>query len=763
LSCPPALLKSGTPAGQDRINANTLQTLTIPKKMKLLKLTISSILASCCLVAAGQNPSGATKPAFLDQTLSVEKRVEDYMGRLTLKQKAQLLNHRGPTVTVEGFGLRSDQWNQCLHGVKWTEPTTMFPTSIALGATWDTDLIGRVATVISDEARAIYNGWKLDPGFRGEHKGLIYRSPVINISRNPYWGRINEIFSEDPYLTSRIGVSYVKGLQGDDPHYLKLASTLKHYAVNNVEVDRMKLNVEVPERMLYEYWLPHFRAAVVEGKAQSLMASYNAMNGTPNNINHLLLTDILKDKWGHEGFVVSDLGGVRTMVEGHHQRQMSYEQAVGMSLMAGCDFSDTEFEQYIPDAYFMGYVTMERLDDALRRVLTTRFRLGEFDEFSSVPYSKISPDIIGAPAHRNLALETARKSIVLLKNDRGILPLTRSSVKSVAVIGPRADIFNHGNYAGIAKDPILPLQGIINEVGPDVRVTYVQGAQIAPRLVRRGRPIPPRFDSQAELKKAVEAARASDVAILFVGTTSDIEVEGRDRTTLRLPGGQEELIRAVCAVNKKTIVVLMSAGPVAIPDARRAAPAILQAWWPGEEGGTAIADVIFGNYNPAGRLPYTMYASDAQVPPTDEYDVTKGFTYMYLKDKPLWAFGHGLSYTSFAYSDLALSSARVSSGDVVTVNCTVRNTGKRDGEEVVQLYVRDLKSSVVRPVRELRGFQRVALAAGEQKNVTLKLPVNELNFWDDSRGDFFVEPGEVEILIGAASDDIRLRTTLTVN
>ena len=320
---------------------------------------------------------GSETALYLDPDQSIDTRVADLIARLTLEEKATLLNHRGPE--VERFGIRSDRWNQCLHGVWWDRPTTMFPVSIALAATWDTPLVKRVATAISDEARGINNGWHEDPDFPGEPKGLIYRAPVINISRNPYWGRINECYGEDPYLTGRIGVSYVQGLQGDHPRYLKLVSTLKHYAVNNVEQDRQKLSATVNERMLHEYWLPHFRDCIVEGGAQSVMASYNAINGVPNNINRMLLTDILKKQWGFTGFVVSDLGGVRTMVEGHAAGKMSYDDAVAQSLMAGCDFSGKEFMEHIPTALRKGLVSESRLNDALTRVLRARFRLGEFD------------------------------------------------------------------------------------------------------------------------------------------------------------------------------------------------------------------------------------------------------------------------------------------------------------------------------------------------------------------------------------------------
>ena len=311
------------------------------KKTFLLAVGLASAILFSNRLSAGQ-------PAYLDVTQPVDARVADLISRLTLEEKAVLLNHRGPT--VERFNIRSDQWNQCLNGVQWNRPTTLFPVCLALAATWDTNLVHETATVLSDEARAIYNGWHLDTNAPGEHKGLIYRAPVINIERNPYWGRNHEAWGEDPFLTGRMAVNYVQGLQGDDPHYLKIAATLKHFAVNNVETARQKLNAVVPERMLREYWLPHWREAVVEGKACSLMASYNAINGTPNNINHWLLSDLLKNEWQHDGFVVSDLGGVRTMVEGHEKSRMTYEDAVAQSLMAGCDFSDKEFQDNIPAA-----------------------------------------------------------------------------------------------------------------------------------------------------------------------------------------------------------------------------------------------------------------------------------------------------------------------------------------------------------------------------------------------------------------------------
>ena len=518
----------------------------------------------------------ANAPAlYLDAHQPVEPRVADLIARLTLEEKATLLNHRGPT--VERFNIRSDQWNQCLDGVQWDQPTTLFPVCVALAATWNTNLVHEVATVLSDEARAIYNGWHRDTNAPGQHKGLIYRAPVINIERNPYWGRNHEAWGEDPFLTGRMAVSYVQGLQGDDPHYLKLAATLKHYAVNNVETDRQKLNAIVSERMLHEYWLPHFHDAVVEGKACSLMASYNAINGTPNNINHWLLTDLLKGEWQHEGFVVSDLGGVRTMVEGHAHKQMTYEDAVTQSLMAGCDFSDKEFMDNIPAAVRDGKLTEARLNDALTRVLRVRMRLGEFDPFDSVPYSQISPAVINSAAHRAVALKAAQQSIVLLQNRGNLLPLDPTKIKRLAVIGPLADRVVLNNYNGKATNTVTPLQGLKDQLGADTEVGYAVGG----RLSDAG---DTSFDPVTALQKAVELARHAEVALVFVGTDQRVEQEGRDRKTLGLTGNQEALVEAVFAVNPRTIVVEMSAGPLTVPWLKEKVPALLQAWWSGEEG-----------------------------------------------------------------------------------------------------------------------------------------------------------------------------------
>ena len=694
-------------------------------------------------LAAPAQPGPGERPLYLDPDQPVDRRVHDLVGRLTLEEKAILLNHRGPDIAR--LGIKSDKWNQCLNGVKWDRPTTLFPACIALSATWNTDLVHEVAVALSDEARAIYNGWHQDPLFQGEKKGLIYRAPVINIGRNPYWGRNHEAWGEDPFLTGRMAVAYVRGLQGDDPRYLKVAATLKHFAVNNVEAGRTSLDAQVPERWLHEYWLPHFREAVVEGKACSLMASYNAINGTPNQINRWLLTDLLKREWGHDGFVVSDLGGVRTMVEGHAKRRMSYPDAVAESIMAGCDFSDREFMENIPAAVKEGKLTEERLNDALTRVLRVRFRLGEFDPQERVPYSRISTNVIGSAGHRALALKAAQQSIVLLQNRAKLLPLDRGRLRRVAIIGPQADRIITNNYNGRYQGAITPFQGFKDRLGAGCEVTLATGA-----------------DTDAEISRAADLARHADAAIVFVGTDSSVEQEGRDRKVLGLPGRQEELIKHVLSANRRTIVVLMSAGPLTVPWLKANAPALLQAWWPGEEGGHAIADVILGDVNPAGRLPHTVYASESQVPPRDEYDISKGFTYMYLQGDPLFPFGHGLSYTRFRYSNLRVTPEHIAPAEKVLVSVAVENTGQRAGDEVVQLYVRALDATLKRPAKALRGFQRLTLRPGERREVCLEVPGERLAFYDEQAHRFQVSPGAYELMVGSSSADIRLRKQVKV-
>jgi beta-glucosidase len=677
----------------------------------------------------------------------MEQRVSDLIGRMTLEEKAQQLNHLNvgiPRLKVAAWG----GWNQTLHGVWSKQPTTLFPAAIAMGATWDPALVHTITGAMSDEARALYNLGADGP--RSKH-GLVFRSPVINISRDPRWGRIQEVFSEDPFLTGRMGVAYIRGLQGDDPHYLKVAATVKHFAVNNVETNRQRLSADVDERNLMEYWLPHWKAAIMEGHAQSVMASYNAINGAPDAINKYLLTDILRGQWKFDGFVTDDLGGVNLLVAAHHITEDPVE-ATAAAIKAGCDSDDVQYETNIPLAVKRGLLQTADVDRALARVLRVGFRLGAFDPPEMNPYSKIQADVIRSPEHLKLSLQTALESMTLLSNRNNFLPLKKESVKSVAVIGPAGDTaYETGNYYGTPARKVSPLQGLKDAMGSDVKVEYEQGAG----FVEAADP--------AMIARAVDLARRSDVAVLFLGTNLRVEAEGRDRRDLNLPGAQQQMMEAVYAANPKTVLVLMNAGPLAVTWANDHLPAVLDAWYPGEAGGTAIAQVLLGDYNPGGRLPYTVYASLDGVPPQNEYDVSRGFTYMYFKGVPLYAFGHGLSYTQFKYSNLKLSQTKTGVTGAVSVSFDLQNAGTRAGSEVAQMYVHQAKSNVVQPIMSLRGFQRVVLEPGETKHVTIALPASQLSYYDVTTHKFIVAPGMFKVMIGSASDDIRLRADLEVN
>jgi beta-glucosidase len=681
---------------------------------------------------------------WLDTAKPIEDRITALIGQMTLEEKAAELNHlssRNDRLHIPAWG----GWNQTLHGVWSKQPTTLFPTAIGMAATWDPALIKTITDAMSDEARALYNIGADGP--RSKH-GLVYRSPVINISRDPRWGRIQECFGEDPYLTGRTTVAYVQGLQGSGK-YLKVASTVKHFAVNNVEANRHALSATVPERILMEYWLPHWKAAIQEGHAQSVMASYNQLNGVPNIANRYLLTEVLRGMWKFDGFVVSDLSGVNTsLVQGSHITD-DIEVAAAKAIEAGCDLDDAFYEQNLPNAVRHGRITEAVVDQALRRVLRVAFRLGVFDPAEMVPYSKIGADVVDSEAHRGLALKTAEESIVLLRHVGGVLPLDRTRVRSVAVIGPQADKFEIGNYFGARPRVVSPLEGLRAKL-QSAKVEYAAGADIL-------EPAKPE-----DIEQAAALARKSDVAVVFLGTNLKVEAEGRDRSSLDLPGSQEQLLKAVVAANPKTIAVIMSGGPVSVKWATQNVPAILAAWYPGEEAGTALANVLFGEYNPAGRLPYTVYDSLDQVPPQDEYDVTKGFTYMYLNGKPQFAFGYGLSYTTFRYSALEISPRQLAPGGTATVTVEVQNMGTRAGDEVVQLYLHEQSPAVKRPVKELRGFERISLGAKEKKRVTFQLPASELAYWDTPQHKFVVKPGTFDVMIGSSSEDIRLKDRVQV-
>jgi len=722
-----------------------------PRHASICSRLLCIALAACCTSAIAQTPS---RPLYLNPSKPISERVTNLIGRLTLEEKAELLNHTNtgiPRLNIPLWG----GWNQTLHGVWSKEPTTLFPAPIAMGATWDPALVHSIADAMSDEARALYNSGAEGP--RTRH-GLVYRSPVINLARDPRWGRIQEIFSEDPYLTGEMGVAYVKGLQGDDLNHLKLAATIKHYAVYNVENGRQHGNAVVDDRNLMEYWLAQWKIVVTQAHPQSLMSSYNAVNGTPDAVNHFLLTDILRNKWGFDGFVTDDLGAVALLTGSRKGSQEVGQRltedpvlATAMAIKAGNDSDDAEFQTNIPLAVQRGLLTTADVDRALGRVLRVGFRLGVFDPPADQPYSRISMSVVRSPEHIALSLKAAEESITLLSNRQNFLPLKQDDIHSIAVIGPAAgEDYETGNYYGKPFRKISPFEGIRQFLGKNARVEFEQGTGFTDAA------------DPAAIKRAADLARKSDVVILCLGTNLKVEAEGHDRRDLNLPGAQEQLLEAVYAANPKTVLVLMNAGPLAVTWANDHLPAILEAWYPGEMGGVAIARALFGADDPGGHLPYTVYASLDGVPPSREYDISKGFTYMYLKGVPLYAFGHGLSYTRFDYSDLKLSSSSSAATGTVQVSFNIKNVGAVEGSDVAQLYTHQEHSFTYQPIESLRAFKRVDLQPGEMTHVQFSLPIAQLAFYDVRAKGLRVEPGAFDILVGSASDEIRLRSHLQV-
>jgi beta-glucosidase len=837
----------------------------------------------CLLFIALPATTQAPKPApYLDPKLPVKQRVDDLISRMTLEEKVSQMMNAAPAIPRLSIP-QYDWWNEALHGVAFSGVATVFPQAIGLGATFDPQLINRVGNVISDEARAKYH----EAQRRGNYNrfyGLTFWSPNINIFRDPRWGRGQETYGEDPYLTSHLGVAFVKGLQGNDPKYLKVVATPKHYAVHSgPEPERHRFDAAASERDERETYLPAFRATVMEARAASVMCAYNRTNGEPCCANTHLLGDLLRGEWGFNGYVVSDCGAIDDIYK-RHSFVKTAEEASALAVKRGTDLECGDSYKSLVNAVKQGLISEAEIDRALKRLFEARFRLGMFDPPELVPYAKIPFSVNDSAAHRQLALEAARESIVLLKNENNTLPL-RKDLKSIAVIGPNADDVQAllGNYNGQPSRATTPLAGIRQHVSKRTRVLYALGTSLteistipipasalrgpngesglkaeffsnkmlegAPVVTRLDREVnfdwgmsnpapgipsddfsarwtgklvanktgkyrfgaiaddgvrvyldgkliaedwsehapatvtgevtleagrsydikmeyyeskigavaklvwqPPVVKTAAPYAEAVDAARQADTVVLVLGISSRLEGEemnvrepgflGGDRVDIKLPARQQSLLEAVAQTGKPLVVVLMSGSALAVNWANEHAAAIVQAWYPGEEGGTAIADTLFGDYNPAGRLPVTFYKSVDQLPPFENYHMD-GRTYRFFKGEPLYPFGHGLSYTRFKYSDLNISTA----AEKVTVSATVENAGTRAGEEVVQLYVTDEAASVRVPIRSLAGVERVYLKAGERRVIRFMIEPRQLAVITDD-GRTVVEPGEFKVTIG---------------
>ena len=670
-----------------------------------------------------------------------EERATALVAQMTLEEKVSQMGHKAPA--IERLDIPAHNWwNEALHGVARSDIATVFPQAIALASTFDPSLIRQMADATSIEARVKHNV---------DGKDLTYWSPTINLARDPRWGRNEETYGEDPFLASRIAVAFVKGLQGDDARYLRTVSTPKHFIANNEEIRRHTGSSDVEERNLRELYMPAFRAAVTEGGATSVMCAYNALNGIPSCANSWLLTEVLRNEWGFNGYVVSDCGAVKDIVENHLYVDSNVAASVA-ALTAGTDLNcGSRYQNDLIEAVESNEITESLLDTALVRLFTARFRLGLFDDAGEVPFTGIPDDRLDSPDHQALAKKVAEKSMTLLKND-GILPLDPNALGSVAVIGPNADSIVFGGYSGTASDPTSPLAGIENRLEPlGVEVSYARGSGLSEAL------------SDDDFTEAVNLAAASDVAIVVVGIGRALSDEEKDRMDITLPEPQEILLEAVFEANPNTIAVLVTGAPLAIPWAAENLPAILNGWYGGQAAGEVTAEILFGDISPSGRLPQTFYRSSDDLPPFDDYDIIgKKRTYMYFEGEVLYPFGHGLSYTTFEYSNLALSTDIATVDDTVTVSLDIANTGEMDGDEVVQIYVTDEEASVPTPIRSLKGFARVSLRAGEIQRVAVDLNVADFGFWDIDADRFVVEPGTFLIQAGASSADIRARGTLTV-
>jgi len=691
---------------------------------------------------------------FRDPDLPLTERVADLLARLTAAEKGAQMLHTAPG--IERLGIPPyNWWNECLHGVARAGIATVFPQAIGLAAMFSAERLSEIATVISDEARAKHHEY-LRHGEHGYYKGLTYWTPNINIFRDPRWGRGHETYGECPYLTGRLGVALCRGLQGDHPQYLKLVATPKHFAVHSgPEALRHSFDAQVSPKDLRETYLPAFHECVREARAHSVMPAYNRVNGEPCSASPTLLQRILREEWQFEGYVVSDCWAVRDIHEHHHVTRSPAESAA-LAVRAGCDLNCGCTYEHIPEALAQGLLTEADLDVCLRRLFTARFLLGMFDPPERVPYAQIPYEVNASEAHRALALTAARESLVLLKNVGALLPLSPNP-RHIAVIGPNAHAPQVllGNYHGTPARSTTPLEGIRAAVSKETRVWYAPGCDLVGEKTDDVGP-------HANLSEAISAAERAEVVVLCLGLSAEIEGEqgdtsnseaAGDKLHLNLTGLQQRLMELVVAVGKPTVLVLMSGSALSVNYAEANIPAILQAFYPGQEGGTAIAEALFGTVNPGGRLPLTFPRSLEHVPPFADYSM-KGRTYRYLEHEPLFPFGFGLSYTRFEYRELKLSKLELDDAESLELEVTVHNVGAYAGDEVVQVYVRDLEACVSVPHHSLRGFRRIHLSAGAEQQLRFTLSPHDLSLIDE-QGRRVLEPGKFRVYVGGSQPDAR--------
>ncbi|HIS69780.1 MAG TPA: glycoside hydrolase family 3 C-terminal domain-containing protein [Candidatus Gallacutalibacter stercoravium] len=677
------------------------------------------------------------------------QRAEELVSKMTLEEAASQLRYNAPA--IERLGIPAyNWWNEALHGVARAGTATVFPQAIAMGASFDDDLLHEVADVIATEGRAKYN-MQTARGDREIYKGLTFWSPNINIFRDPRWGRGHETYGEDPYLTSRMGVAFIKGLQGDG-EYMKSAACAKHFAVHSgPESIRHEFNAEVSQKDLYETYLPAFEAAVKEAGVEAVMGAYNRTNGEPCCGSKTLLHDILRGEWGFEGHVVSDCGAISDF-HLHHKVTKTAPESAALALKNGCDVNCGNVYLHLLQAYQEGLVTEEEIRQAAVRLFTTRMKLGMFDE--DCPYDSIPYEENDSPAHNKLALHAARKSLVMLKNN-GLLPLCREKIATLGVIGPTADSREvlKANYCGTASQYVTTIEGLRMQA-PQTRILYSEGCHLFKETLE-GAP-------GDRLSEAAAVASASDVVVLCLGIDASMEGEegdannlyaSGDKTDLQLPAVQQQLLETVAAQGKPIVAVVNGGSALDLTRVHELCDAVVYAWYGGAWGGLAVAQALFGDFSPAGRLPVTFYAPSNHLPDFTDYSM-KGRTYRYLQEAPLYPFGYGLSYTQFAYHAPVISKQKIQSGEDLELSVEIQNTGSVDSDEVAQLYVRKTDAGSDQPNYSLCGFRRVSIPAGQKVELRLTVKAASLQTVDE-QGQKSILPGEYTLFVGGQQPDAR--------
>ena len=716
--------------------------------VRLLKLWVILIGALAFEAGYAQNDSSGTDYPFRNTELSIDERVEDLINRLTLEEKAMQMVHNSPA--VERLGIPEyNWWNEALHGIGRSGVATVFPQAIGLGATFDEKLIKEVASTISDEARATHNT-AVKNGYRRQYSGLTFWTPNINIFRDPRWGRGQETYGEDPFLTAILGTAFVEGLQGDHPKYLKTAAAAKHYAVHSgPEKLRHEFNAEATQKDLWETYLPAFKA-LVDADVETIMCAYNSTNGEPCCANKYLLQDVLRDKWKFDGHIVSDCWALVDFYEGHNVVE-SPEQAAALGVKSGVNLNCGDTYPALPEAVKKGLVTEEEIDEQLAILLKTKFKLGLFDPAEGNPYSQLSEKDLNTDKNRELAREVAQKSIVMLKND-GVLPL-RNDLSKYFITGPNATSIEVllGNYHGINPNLVTILEGMAGAIEPQSQMQYRQGT-----LLDRPNANPQDWASPN--------AGNSDATIAVLGISGVLEgEEGEsiasetfgDRLDYNLPQNQIDYLQKLsdAAGDNPLIAIITGGSPMNLEKVHELADAVLLVWYPGEEGGNAVADVVFGKTSPSGRLPITFPKSLEDLPPYEDYSM-KGRTYKYMDAEPMYPFGYGLSYTNFDYSDIKLSQDKVKKGKSLEASIKVTNTGEVAAEEVVQLYISDEETSVEAPKYQLFGVKRISLEPGTSQQINFEITPEMMELVNEEGGRI-LEKGAFKVYIGGSTPSKR--------